>query len=279
MSFISACARGDLPVCFAFLAIWFQFPDNPFFHLPLTYMWVWLTAGTIQSFWQLYRGPPSAAFWTTGWDWWRILNLNSIITDSIPLLLLHLDITYRIPGFSTARVWLLKWSVWVLPPQRVTSIEGDLFLCLVPYLGGRQSGDWFSPTLYPFPMCFLSTRHAFSCVLQSGSCQGRLLGDALSSTKSAQLGGQVYPPQTAGLILFVFLLFLLIAGTWIKVNIIDKGAPADTLYGFFNIHLVLPESGKRQRAPEVPCYLRNVGVKLKGTIATSASDRLLPGLA
>jgi len=54
------------------------------------------------------------------------------------------------------------------------------------------------------------------------------------------------------------------------------GVPADTIYGFFNIPLFLPESGKWQCIPVVVCNYRDVEIKSKGMTYTSGSGELLP---
>lgn len=267
---LPACVHGDLLVCFAFLAILFQLPDNPFsppldLHVGVTYSWddaVILAAALWATF---------CCFLDHQLRLMKSRSLNSILTDWISPLFIAPK-AYRVPGLSSARFWLLKQNKH--PGSARSAGEIHWGRSLVPYLGRRQSWDWFSPNLH---MCFLSRSHAFTSFLQPGSCKGWLLGDALSSTKSSQLGGRGCPPQTAGIILFVFLLFLVITRTWIKVNIIEKGAPADTIYGFFSMHLFLPESGKWQRVPEVAWYFRKAGMKLKGVVSTAGSGRLLPG--
>lgn len=262
--------QGDLPVCFAFLAILFQLSDNPFspllyLHVGMTYSWdnaVILAAASWATF---------CCFLDHQLRLMKSRSLNSIITGWIPLFFIASK-AYRIPGLSSARVWPLKQNKH--PVSAPSAGEIHWGRSLVPYLGRRQSWDWFSPNLH---VCFLSISHAFTSFLQPGSCKGWLLGDALGSTKSSQLGGRGCAPQTAGIILFVFLLFPVIAKTWIKVNIIEKGAPADTIYGFFSTHLFLPESGKWQHVPEVAWYFRNAGMKLKGVISPAGSGRLLAG--
>lgn len=53
------------------------------------------------------------------------------------------------------------------------------------------------------------------------------------------------------------------------------GVPADTIYGFFNIPLLLPESGKQHCTPVVVCYYRDVEIKSKGMTYTSGSGEVL----
>lgn len=82
---LPACVHGDLPVCFAFLAILFQLSDNLFsppldLHVGMTYSWdnaVILAAAS---------GATFCCFLDHQLRLMESRSLNSIITDRFPLL-------------------------------------------------------------------------------------------------------------------------------------------------------------------------------------------------